>query len=471
MVGLSVMWLKFPFPVFLLTLQDNNLPSLGPYVHPLVLCAVLAAGALILLLPRRHVIVPLLAASLLIPFDQVVLIGPLHWTMLRVLVLLGWVRVLAGALARQRLLSHGLNAVDKILILWAGISAFNIVLLWHSSAALINQLGALYNALGIYFLLRFLVRDEEDAQRAMRTLTALGVVVAGIMLLEQAGGDKLYAVLRSGAQETGRTLWDRMGALRAVAGFGNPVSAGVFGATLMPLSLALWWKGHKTAATAGFCAACVIVICSLSSTPVLACTAALLGLCLWPVRRHLPLLRWSAVAALLGLQLVMNAPVWALIQRAGVVGGSSGYHRYILVDRFFRHFGDWWLLGARNAADWGYLSNDIANQYVGIGESAGLIPFVLFIAIIGCAFQYLGRARMVAAAANDRRFLWAIGCALLAHVVAFFGLSYFDQLIVAWYALLAIISAVTVPLAEAESQTPRPPSSGAQEIRRTSSLP
>ena len=45
-----------------------------PYVHPLVLCAMLAAGALILLLPRRQVIVPLLAASLLIPFDQVVLI-------------------------------------------------------------------------------------------------------------------------------------------------------------------------------------------------------------------------------------------------------------------------------------------------------------------------------------------------------------------------------------------------------------
>jgi hypothetical protein len=116
-----------------------------PYVHPLVIGAVLVAGALILLLPRRHVVVPLLAASLLIPFDQVVLVGPLHWTMLRVLVLLGWVRVLAGALSGQRMLNSGFNAVDKMLIFWAGISTFNIVLLWHSSAALINQLGALYN--------------------------------------------------------------------------------------------------------------------------------------------------------------------------------------------------------------------------------------------------------------------------------------------------------------------------------------
>ena len=436
------MWVKFLPLVFLPTLQGNKAPALDSYVHPLVLCAVLFAGALILLLPRKQVVVPLLAAGLLIPFDQVVLIGPLHWTMLRVLVLLGWVRVLTGALSRQRLLSTGLNAVDKALILWAGISAFNIVLLWHSSAAFINQLGALYNVFGIYFLLRFLIRDEEDAQRAIRTMTALGVIVAGIMLLEQAGGEKLYAALHSGNQEAGKALWGRLGALRAVAGFGNPVSAGVFGATLMPLSLALWWKEHRAAAASGFCAASIIVACSLSSTPVLACTVALGGLCLWPVRRHLPLLRWSAVAALMVLQLVMNAPVWALIQNAGVIGGSSGYHRYILVDSFFRHFGDWWLLGARNAGDWGYLSYDIANQYVGIGESAGIVPFVLFIAIIVYAFKYLGRARMAANAANDRRFLWAIGCALLAHVVAFFGLSYFDQLLVSWYAVLAIISAV-----------------------------
>jgi hypothetical protein len=150
----------------------------------------------------------------------------------------------------------------------------------------------------------------------------------------------------------------------------------------------------------------------------------------------------------------------ALIQNAGVIGGSSGYHRYILVDSFFRHFGDWWLLGARNVADWGYFSYDIANQYVGIGESAGLVPFIFFIAIIVYAFKYLGRARQTTSEIVDPRFLWAIGCALLAHVVAFFGLSYFDQMIVSWYALLAIISAAAAPSpgssATAAIQSPAP---------------
>jgi hypothetical protein len=420
-------------------------------VHPAVLCAVLAAGALILLLPRKYIIVPLLGAALLIPFDQVILIGPLHWTMLRVIVLLGWIRVLARTLApRQSLLRRGLNTMDKALMLWAAAAGLNIVLLWHSSAALINQLGALYNVFGIYFLLRFLIRDKEDARRVIRTLTWVGVAVAAMMLFELASGERMYAALGSSPRNGGEALWGRLGALRAVAGFGNPVSAGVFGATLMPLSLALWWKGNRRTALMGLCAANVIVAASVSSTPVLACLAAILGLLLWPLRPHLRLLRWSAVISLIGLQLVMNAPVWAFIQRAGLVGGSSGYHRYILVDRFFRHFWDWWLLGARDAGEWGYLSYDIANQYVGIGESAGLVPLLLFIAAIVYAFKYLGRARQAAENSSDRRFLWAVGCGLFAHVVAFFGLSYFDQLIVSWYALLAIISAVAAPLAHGQ---------------------
>lgn len=69
-----------------------------------------------------------------------------------------------------------------------------------------------------------------------------------------------------------------------------------------------------------------------------------------------------------------------------------------------------------------------------------------------CAFKYLGKARQVDGEVGDRRFLWAVGCALLAHIVAFFGLAYFDQLIVSWYALLAIISAVAAPLAEGRTQ-------------------
>jgi len=424
----------------------------GPevYVHPGVLCAVLLAGILIFLLPRKYVVVPLLAAALLIPMDQAVLIGPLHWTMLRIIVLIGWMRVLSESFFAQRLFpATRLNAIDKAVMLWAGTSALNIVLLWRSWPALINQLGAVYNFFGIYFLLRLLIPDGEHAVRAIHTLTGIAVVVAAIMVMELAIQQRIYAALSS--PERSQALWGRLGTLRAVAGFGNPVCAGVFGATLMPLSLGLWWKKHRSMAVVGVVAASVIVIASFSSTPVLAYVAGVLGLCLWPARRHLRLLRWTLLIFLLALHFLMKAPVWALIQRVSIIGGSSGYHRFMLVDNFFQHFGDWWLLGARDAGDWGYFAYDIANQYVGIGESAGLVPFLLFIAAIVYGFKYLGRARQ-GGAGSERRFMWTVGCALLAHVVAFFGLSYFDQLVVVWYALLAIISAVAVAPVNAEAK-------------------
>jgi len=41
-------------------------------------------------------------------------------------------------------------------------------------------------------------------------------------------------------------------------------------------------------------------------------------------------------------------------------------------------------------------------------------------------------------------YYWIIGSALFAHVVGFFGISYFDQTRLAWYSLLAMTSAVTL---------------------------
>ena len=44
---------------------------------------------------------------------------------------------------------------------------------------------------------------------------------------------------------------------------------------------------------------------------------------------------------------------------------------------------------------------------------------------------------------SDRKqawLLWCLGAALFAHVIAYFGIGYFDQMQFAWFALLASIS-------------------------------
>jgi hypothetical protein len=71
----------------------------------------------------------------------------------------------------------------------------------------------------------------------------------------------------------------------------------------------------------------------------------------------------------------------------------------------------------------------------------GLTTLALFIAIISMGFGRLGAARKAAEGSRSEEwFLWCLGATLFSHVVAFFGIGYFDQVEFAWFALLAIIS-------------------------------
>jgi hypothetical protein len=87
---------------------------------------------------------------------------------------------------------------------------------------------------------------------------------------------------------------------------------------------------------------------------------------------------------------------------------------------------------------------DLCNQYVAEGLSGGLITLVVFITMISRSFSRIGTSRRLATSNRQEEwFLWALGVTLFSHIVAFFGISYFDQTKISWYVLLAVISAAT----------------------------
>ena len=204
----------------------------------------------------------------------------------------------------------------------------------------------------------------------------------------------------------------------------------------------------------GLVGATMMTVTSHASTSLLAFVAGIAALCLWPLRERMRLLRWGILLALVGLHLVMKAPVWALISRIDLTGSSSGWHRYMLVDQCIRHFSDWWLLGFKSYNDWGWDMWDLSNQYVACALAGGVLTLALFIGIICRGYGTLGAARKrVQPKRREEWFLWCLGAALSSHVVAYFGVQYFDQVQFAWYALLAIIS---VAVSEAmRSSVPR----------------
>lgn len=410
-------------------------------LFPQTMILMIIVIGLILFLPRKYVVVPLLLGALLIPMEQVIVVGGIHFFVIRVLVLSGCLRLLWEKFSsRLGPLSGGFNSVDKAFSLWAISYAACFVLLWMEAQALINRLGFLLDVFGMYFLLRFLIRDQQDLRRVFKLLALFSCLMAVCMIGEQLTGRNVFGWLG------GPSFPElREGRIRSQGAFRHSILGGTFGATILPLFAGLWRDPRfKVVALLCVIAGTIITFTSASSTPLMAYVAGIVALCLWPLRKHMRVIRWAIVVVLVGLHLVMKAPVWALIARIDIVGGSSGDHRYQLVNACIMHFSDWWLLGAKNYGDWGYWMFDACNQFVAYADSGGLLTLIAFIAIISRSFARIGTARKLLA--GDRRqewFIWSLGACLFAHVVAYWGIGYFDQMQVIWFAFLAITSTVT----------------------------
>jgi len=401
---------------------------------PLAVVVLATALILILVLPRKYAFIPFLIAGLLVPLHVVVLVGSLHFNATRILVIVGWLRVLI----RGDRFPGRLRAFDAVVLASALCGAVMYSVLWHDLGAVINRMGVLLTTMGSYFLVRRLVRDRQDVVRAIKALAFVVIVIGPCMLYEQASSYNPFWLL--GAPQITNV---RDGQIRAQGPFGHAITAGVIGAVLFPIFVALLFEGRRGRWLAGAAAlsSTGMMALSHSSTPVLTYGAALLGLVLWPVRKNMRVVRWSLVAGLAVLQLSMSSPVWFVMDRASGVLGGSGWHRAMLVDNFVRHFGDWWLYGTVANGDWGWSMWDVDNAYVAAGLSGGFLNFVLFLAVLVCAFKLVGKARRLAEKyPRDLRLIWALGTALFANTVAYFGIVYFDQAIVAWYTLLAMIA-------------------------------
>jgi hypothetical protein len=411
-------------------------------LHPIVLVTMIVTIALMLFLPRRYVIVPFLMCTFLTPLAQVVVVVGVHLMVVRILILFGWIRIgVAKFSSKIPIVSGGFNSIDKVFTLWALFRGVIGMLQFMERAAVVNQFGFFWDALGGYFLLRFMIQDEESISRTIKTFSVLACILGLFVLNERLRFQNIYGYL-GGVSVTPDV---RDGLVRAKASFSHAILAGVFAATLVPLFLYLWKGGKsKVAAVAGLIGSSAMVFSAASSTSILAYVAAFCGAGCWFLRRQMRPIRWALVLALLTLNLIMKAPVWFLIAHIDLVSGNSSYHRAELIDTFIRHFGDWWLVGAKTTGGWGFEMWDVINQFVAEGELGGLATLVCFILIITLCYKKLGMARKMVEGDISREWLiWLLGVALFSHIVSFFGITYFDQTRVSWFALLAMISVVT----------------------------
>jgi hypothetical protein len=297
-----------------------------------------------------------------------------------------------------------------------------------------------------YFLFRSLIPGLEETREYFLGLAFLIIPFAAFMVWESLTAQNVFHAM-------GGQGWDeayfRDGRVRCVASFRGPHSAGIFGGTLAPLFVALWLgNGPRLAAAAGLLAAGLITITSNSSGPLTALLSGVIGMVFWRYRADMRTVRRAIVIALIGCHLLMKAPVWFLLMKVSNIVGGDGWTRSYVIDQAVHRFSEWWLLGTSSTAGWmgeGMAGMDITNQFVGFGLSGGLLGLSLFILIIVRCFRNVGLA--CAGAKNHsvatEMLFWCLGAALFAHVMAQLTVGYFDQIQVAWWALVAVIASST----------------------------
>ncbi|MBP8260299.1 MAG: O-antigen ligase family protein [Verrucomicrobia bacterium] len=411
-------------------------------MNQLALLFLLAASTALATLPRQWAPLPLLAGACYMTLGQGVELGPFSFTIIRMLIFIGVMRVLI----RGERTAEGFTRMDWLMLCWGVWALCASTFHEEPQETLINRLGMVYNVFGVYFLIRCFCQSHADVVRIVRWTAIILAPVALEMLLEHTTHRNLFAVF-GGVEEISEI---RNGRLRSQGPFAHSILAGTVGAVCAPLMIGLWHK-HPLTAKTGLIACLLMVVTSASSGPLASLIVAAFALVLWRWRHLTRQMRIATIAGYILLDLVMKAPAYYLIARIDLVGGSSGYHRAALIESSIKHLREWWFAGTDytrhwmpTGVTWSVDHTDITNYYLSLGVKGGLPLMVLFILILWTGFRNVGHTLRGRASSpiEDQFFVWSIGASLMAHAATAISVSYFDQSVVFIYLTLALTTSL-----------------------------
>lgn len=402
-------------------------------LHPIALIAIIVLGVLILLLDYRRLICPILLMAGFISSAQRIVIADLDFTLFRIFIIIGWIRILSE--------SHALpfprfTALDRIVIFWALARLLAYYLTNPHNMMFI--FGRLFDAVMGYFLFRYALRSKNDIRRVIRILAVMVIPISIFFLVEKTTGLNIFSIFGGVPLIT----VVRENSIRCTGAFPHSIIAGCFWASSAILILsdmpAKTEPRSPVLYIISLCCAFFIIWATASSTPIITLFGGLVCFFAYRYRRFIPELLRYAVLGLIALELYMEKHVWHLIGRIDIAGGSTGYHRYRIIEAFVNHFEDWFFSGIVNTAYWGAGLADVTNQYVYEGISGGLLSLIAFILILKEAFKSLVLAHRNLRENRDRRIVWGIGISVLTHMISFISVSYFGQIYILWYLTLAM---------------------------------
>lgn len=417
-------------------------------VLPLGLAALGVLLIMALLLPRRWAALPAILLLCFIPAGQRVVISTIDFSFIRIMMMVIWMRLVVRAEVRPIVWNH----LDRVMIAWAVIAVVTGTLQGATLSIFINRVGSSVDAMMVYFFFRLVIRSHEDLAALATMFMVCGFAVAGFFLIENRTQQNMFYVFGGVPQFTDV----RDGRLRCQGAFAHSILAGCFWACIVPFYMVRGWlKGDWLLPAFASVASLLIVALCASSTPVMAVGFGILGGALFLLRGALRWIRWLVFGWLCVLHFfLMKMPVWHLLARVDIVGGSTGWHRYHLVDKFFERFPEWYLVGTPRTGHWGPGLHDVTNEFVAEGVAGGILRLAAYVMAIWLSFAGVSRSMRYPGGSRAYRYCaWALGTALFMHCMNYIAVTYFEQIVVEYYVTLAAISSLTlVPGARVREQ-------------------
>lgn len=406
-------------------------------VHPVGLAVLVFALGALLVLPKRYHLLPLMVIAVALPGAQRIAILSLDFTFVRIMIL----ATLFMAMLHGQLRTIRWGLPDTLIAIATGWSLIASGVLSGGLSGVVTSAGGAIDTFGAYLLGRAYLRSYRDMRRLLLCFALVSIPMLVFFALEQLSGRNLFSIFGGVPEET----MLRNGRLRAQGPFSHPIMAGICWATILPCLIALWQgkTGARLLITAAVISMPLIVVATASSTPVVALMCGYIGLALYAWRRYMRPMFMAMAAVLLVLQLSMEMSVWHLMSRIDIAGGSTGWHRYNLIQQAINHFGEWWAFGTNATGHWGWGLQDITNQYVLEGVDGGIVQLLLFLAFLFVLFMRIGRAQRLATTVAESRLLWGMAVTLFVHCISFLAVSYFGQMVCIFYLFVGAVAAVS----------------------------
>ncbi len=399
-------------------------------VHPAGVAVLVGVILACFLLDRRYLVILFVATLSITPMSQRFVILGLDFPFSRIIIAAIVSRIVLWRLAAF----DRIRGPDVIVVAWLIWSAIAQGFLFGDLKPVVTRLGYGVDALGAYFIGRSLIDSRMAFGRLCGGVAVCAILVIPVFLVEWGTGRNMFAALGGVPEAT----IVRDGRLRCQGPFTHPIMAGLFWGIWIPLILA--WRAMETRqaqrsfALVGVAAILGIVVFTSSSTPVMAVLIGVGIFSLYRWRRFTAIMVTSIGLAMIPLHFMMDKGVLHLLARINIVSGSTGWHRYHLMDKAISNIGEWWAVGIQYTGGWGNGLSDVTNQLVLEGVRGGLLSLLLYV-----VFWLAILGRVVARASRGEStdcLYWGIFASLMAMFLSFIGVSIFGTVISQTFLLL-----------------------------------